>query len=242
MTVLIKREFRSYFHDMRGFVFLSVFFLAIGSLMMYYGFLLESPTICYVISDLLVISALLCPVLSYKTISGEYRGGTDKLLYSLPFGSCRIVLGKYLALLSAYAIPTAVLALCPLIYNYFGEVNFGASYLSLFAFFAFCAAVVSVCMFFSAQFKKTVHTILASYIFVVVMYLLQIISLWVEKQDLLGGVLTSILSFFGIFNRFEGFIYNMFDLGALVYYLSVSAFFIFLTVRSVEKRRISGEV
>ena len=99
-----------------------------------------------------------------------------------------------------------------------------------------------ICMFFSAQFKKSIHTILASYIFVVVMYLLQIISLWVERQDLLFGVLTSILSFFGIFNRFEGFVYNMFDLGALVYYLSVSAFFVFLTVRSVEKRRISGEV
>ena len=40
-----------------------------------------------------------------------------------------------------------------------------------------------------------------------------------------------------LFERFNSFVNGVFDLTAVVYYLSVAAFFLFLSVQSLEKRR-----
>ncbi len=240
MTAVFKRELRSYFHTVRGYVFLSVFLLVAGLLTVYYGFLLEMPTLSYILSDMLMVSALLCPMLTYKSVYGDRRSGTDKLLYSLPLSSFEIALGKYFAILALYAIPTLLLATVPLIYNYFGEVNFLASYISLLAFFLFCATVTAINLFFSSLFKKPAFIFLSGYAFVAVSYAAQIISLWAEKQDILGGVLSKILYTIGVFNRFELFVYSISDFGAVVYYLALSVFFSLLVARSIEKRRLGG--
>ena len=46
-----------------------------------------------------------------------------------------------------------------------------------------------------------------------------------------------VLSWFSVLDRFANFGYGIFDFNALVYYLSISAVFIFLTIRVYEKRR-----
>ena len=53
------------------------------------------------------------------------------------------------------------------------------------------------------------------------------------------GLFQKILDVVSLFTRFENFIYGIFDVGAIVYYLSVTVFFLFLTAQSVEKRRWS---
>ena len=232
MTAVFKREFRSLFNCMRGYAVLSLLLLSAGSLIVYYGFLLESATLSYVLSDLMPISALLCPVLCYKLFS---QSG-DRLLRALPISSASAVMGKYLAVISVYAIQVAVLALAPFIYNYFSKVNFAASYLSLLAYFLFRASITAVCLFFSIIMSKPAFILGAGYGYLIVMYLLQVVTYFVEKQNILHGILAKILSFIGIFNRFEPFVFNTFSIGSVVYYLSLTFIFVFLTVFSFEKR------
>ena len=51
------------------------------------------------------------------------------------------------------------------------------------------------------------------------------------------GLLPSIMKQLSLFERFNGFVNGVFDLTAVVYDLSVIAFFLFLSVQSLEKRR-----
>lgn len=51
------------------------------------------------------------------------------------------------------------------------------------------------------------------------------------------GLLPSIMTQLSLFERFKVFVNGMFDMTAVVYYLSVIAFFLFLSVQSLEKRR-----
>ena len=46
-----------------------------------------------------------------------------------------------------------------------------------------------------------------------------------------------ILDFFSIFSRFQGFANGYFDIASAVYYLSISAVFVYLTVRVYDRRR-----
>ena len=51
------------------------------------------------------------------------------------------------------------------------------------------------------------------------------------------GLLPAIMEQLSLFERFNAFVNGVFDLTAVVYYLSVAGFFLFLTVQSMEKRR-----
>lgn len=54
---------------------------------------------------------------------------------------------------------------------------------------------------------------------------------------LFEGLLPDIMRTLSLFERFNTFVSGVFDMTAVVYYLSVIVFFLFLTVQSLEKRR-----
>ena len=56
-------------------------------------------------------------------------------------------------------------------------------------------------------------------------------------MDKLEGLLPDIMTKLSLFKQFSVFVNGIFDLTAIVYFLSVIAFFLFLSVQSLEKRR-----
>ena len=51
------------------------------------------------------------------------------------------------------------------------------------------------------------------------------------------GLLPGIMTKLSLFDRFTGFVNGVFDMTAIVYYASVTVFFLFLSIQSLEKRR-----
>ncbi len=62
------------------------------------------------------------------------------------------------------------------------------------------------------------------------------VVLW-RDSTLFEGLLPRVMAQLSLFERFYTFVNGIFDLTAVVYYLTVTAFFLFLTVQSLEKRR-----
>ena len=87
-------------------------------------------------------------------------------------------------------------------------------------------------LFFSVI-KKPAFSVAASIGFVAFMYVLQIIDLLVSKVAVLGEM----ISFIGIFNRFESLIYGKLEISSVIYYLSIILFCLFLSVRRFENKR-----
>ena len=56
-------------------------------------------------------------------------------------------------------------------------------------------------------------------------------------RDSYEGLFPDMVSYLAVFNRFYDFAYGIFDLTAIVYFISVAVFFVFLSVLSVEKKR-----
>lgn len=63
-----------------------------------------------------------------------------------------------------------------------------------------------------------------------------VIAFYVDSS-LFEGLLPEVMSALSLFERLNVFVNGVFDLTAVVYYLSVAAFFLFLSVQSLEKRR-----
>jgi len=66
------------------------------------------------------------------------------------------------------------------------------------------------------------------------------IVVYMVKSTALESLLPNVMKELSLFSRFTPFVNGIFDLTAIVYYLSVIAFFLFLTVQSLEKRRYNG--
>ncbi len=68
------------------------------------------------------------------------------------------------------------------------------------------------------------------------LYAAMMITAWVDNTRF-EGLLPSIMTNLSLFERFYTFVNGVFDMTGIVYYLSVIAFFLFLSVQSLEKRR-----
>ena len=64
-----------------------------------------------------------------------------------------------------------------------------------------------------------------------------IVAVYYLDDSLFQGLLPQVMAGLSLFQRFSRFVNGVFDVTALVYYLSVIAFFLFLTIQSLEKRR-----
>lgn len=63
------------------------------------------------------------------------------------------------------------------------------------------------------------------------------VVVYIVSPDTLEGLVPNIMSALSLFERFYVFVNGMFDLKGIVFYLSVTGFFLFLSVQSLEKRR-----
>lgn len=59
---------------------------------------------------------------------------------------------------------------------------------------------------------------------------------WIDSSKL-EGLVPEIMKTLSLFDRFETFVNGVFDMTAIVYFVSVIIFFLFLSVQSLEKRR-----
>lgn len=67
--------------------------------------------------------------------------------------------------------------------------------------------------------------------------MLTAIDVFIISPKLFEGLFAKILSALSLFSRFDSMTYGVLDLRAIVYFVSVSAFFVFLSVQSMEKKR-----
>lgn len=285
MIAIYKRDLKGFFTGMMGYVLLA-FFLAVGGLYFTVMNLMSGyPDLSYTLYNNLFVLLLLVPLLTMRSFAEERRARTDQMLLTSPVPLWRIVLGKYLAVLSVFGMAVLVFALYPLIMSRGGAVSYRQSYAALLAFFLLGAAciaigvflsslnenqiVAAVCSFFvlllaylmpSIQTLFTVGSALAMGMFLVLAVLGAAYAGWHSRSWGLGlGVFTvccaailalfwlrsaaltsafsSLLGALCLFSPFEKFVSGLFSLSAVVYYLSVTALFLFFTCQTLEKRR-----
>ena len=63
------------------------------------------------------------------------------------------------------------------------------------------------------------------------------VLLYVFKQNIFVGVFPALVGKLAIFESYILFTYGIFDITTIIYYLSISVLFVFLTVQSMEKKR-----
>ncbi len=150
MKAVYKHELNNYFHSLTAYVFGAFLLMFVGIGSMLYNLNAAVSNFEYVLSFGSMIFVVIVPILTMKVLAEERKQRTDQLLYSLPISTTKIIMGKYLALLTVYLIPMCIIAFYPLIFAQFGDVYLLTSYGSIVAFYILGAALIAVGVFISS--------------------------------------------------------------------------------------------
>ena len=236
MFAVFKREFKSYFQCVIGWLFVAALLALYGLYFYVYNLMQGYPYIYYTLSAITIIFLIAVPILTMRSFAEDRKNKTDQLMLTAPVSLGKLVFGKYLAMVAVFTIDIAIIAITPLILSIFGTVPMGESYISIFAFWLYGCASIAVGMFISALTESQVIAAVLSFVVLFVSYMMKGITGIISSD---GNVLTKIMNCFDIYSPFEKFAGGCLDITAVVYYLTVIALLNFLTVQSIQKRRWS---
>lgn len=239
MWAIYKRELKSYFRSFIGLLFIAVTLFFISLYFTVNNLLSGYPYLSYTLSGVLSLFMLSVPVLTMRSLAEERHSKTDQLILTAPVSVGGIVLGKYLAVLTVFAIPTAIVCTYPIIMNQFGYVPMQEAYLTILGFFLYGAAAIAIGVLISSLTESQVIAAVLSFIVLFLGYMMTSLCSIISST---GNLLTRILGCFDMAAPFYELLNGTLDIQSVVYFLSLTVLALFLTVQSIQKRRYSVSV
>ena len=239
MRAIYKKELKSYFTSAIAWVFLAFFLVLTGLFFFLYnlsGGSLNFSTVYGAIEIFFIL--LLIPVLTMKSMADEKHQKTDQLLYTSPISINKVVLGKYLALVTLFAIGLLIVSLYPIILQNLVRsvaeegstsytVNYAVAYGSTLGFFLMGCAYIAIGVFVSSLTESQVIAAVEIVLFVLYFFF----------SSHFDGLLYNVLSAISFTDRYTNFTYGILDVSAMLYYVSVSFLFVFFTIQRIKKQR-----
>ena len=164
MLAIYKKELKSYFNSMIGYVFIAFFLVIIGLWFFIQNLLYGLASFEYTLSAISFIFILLTPLITMRLMAEENKQKTDQLLYTAPVTATDIVLGKFLAVLTIFGLVMAITCFYPLIMSIYGEIQFSAAYASILAFWLLGAAYMAMGLFISSLTDSQVVAAVISFV------------------------------------------------------------------------------
>ncbi|MBR6558199.1 MAG: ABC transporter permease [Clostridia bacterium] len=237
MGAIYRREMRAYFTTPIGYVFMIVFLMLASSIFCLTTIQLgERSNLFMYFTILIFLLIIIIPILTMKSFSEEKKMRTEQLLLTSPISIAGMVAGKYFAAMTMYTGTLLVSAL-----NFYTIFKFAAegsdpNVASIVGNHIALILVGSVFIAIGIFISSLTENQLAAAIITVAVILVLLVSGFLA--DLIPFYpIRMVVKWISIFTRFSYFTYGIFDYSAVLYYLSISFLFLFLTGRVFDKRR-----
>lgn len=234
MIAIFKREIKGYFSSAIGYVYLGVFYMFAGFFFMTNELYGNTADMTSLFRSLIIILVFLIPVLTMRLMSEEKKQRTDQLLLTSPTSLFGVVFGKFLAALAIYGIGMAVTVVYSFVLALFVKMDTFVILGNIVGMLLLGGGLIAIGVFISNLTENQVISAVASIFIMLMLYFVDTISSMFSNN-----FLSTLLSSISIYSRYNNFALGIFNLGDAVYYFSLAAVFLFLSVRVLEKRRWS---
>ncbi|AXT20320.1 gliding motility-associated ABC transporter substrate-binding protein GldG [Flavobacteriaceae bacterium AU392] len=243
MFALLKKEISSFFASPIGYLVIAIFLLINGLfLWLFKG---EYNILDYGYADLSSFFLLapwillfLIPAVTMRSFSDEKRQGTLELLLTKPISRLQIVLGKYLG-----ALTLIILSLIPtLLYVYtihqlgnpIGNLDLGSIIGSYFGLLLLIAAYTAIGIFASTLSKNQIVAFISA-VFICFFF-------FIGLQGLADFASSTTIEKFGMNYHFQSISRGVLDTRDILYFLSITTFFILITLAGIRTEKIGKRV
>lgn len=193
MTAIFKREFKSCFTGMIGWVIAAVSLFFLGLYFTNRNLLYASSDFASVLYTMTMILLFLLPAISMRSFAEERKNKTDQLLLTSPVSIPAIVAGKFLAELAVFALPLAEAVVMSLLLQAFGTVSLVAAYSALLGYLLLGGACLAVGTWISALTENQILAYLATFGALLVAYLMNGIQTMFTTGNLLAFIVFMIV-------------------------------------------------
>lgn len=234
MTAVFKREFKTFFLSPIGYCVIALMFAMTGLFFINYNLYYLTPDLTMVFQSLQPYMLLLVlPILTMRLMSDDKRQKTDQLLLTSPVGLTGIVAGKFFAALLLFTISCSVTLICAVIIafkttpdwlvimgNYVGLLLLGGMVIAI--------GLLISCLT-ESQFIAALGTFIAS----LLLQMVDNLTVWFPGVNWIADV----TSFLSITQRYNSFVAGTIQYDDVIFFLSMQALFLFLTVRVLDRKR-----
>lgn len=236
MKAVLKRELKAYFTSVIGWIFLAAFFFVFNLYFVANNLIYGTPYLSYSLSNVAFVLVIIIPILAMRSMAEDRRTKTDQLLYTAPVSIPKVIIGKFLALVAIFSIVVGAICLCPLLLSRFGNVPMTESYAAIFGIWLYGCLSIAICVFVSALTESQVIAAVLSFALLFIGFMMQQITGLISSSD---NVVTKVLNALCTQTHLENFCNGILDVTGIVYYISGTVLFLFLTCQLVQKHRWS---
>jgi ABC-2 type transport system permease protein len=246
MVCLTKKELLHYFYSPIAYIVITLFLLMSGGTFYIWSIKIFSlpsppqiPPLEFFFSNWIFWFGFLAfiPAITMKLFAEERRSGTMELLMTVPVSDVQVVLSKYFGSLLFFLImwaPTLIyvgilhyfsraqgtgLDPGPVVSAYLGTLLLGATFLSI--------GLLS-----SSLTRNQIVAYLVCFFILLAIFASFIVGFFIRDE-----VVKKVVDYVSFINHFVDFPRGIIDTRHVVYYLSITGLFLFLTVRVVESRK-----
>ncbi|MGM9631105.1 ABC transporter permease [Butyricicoccus sp.] len=234
MNAIRKRDMQGFFRSPLGYVYIGAFLTIMNLYFFAICVLSSSSDMGSVFSNMLIVFLFLMPILTMRLFSEEYKQGTDRLLLTAPVSVWEIVGGKFLAAVGVLLVALACTLPWVVIIAIFGEPAWASIIGCYVAVLCASAVFAAMGMFLSSLTESQLIAAVLSFALFLGLYIADMLSYSLDSGSLLG----MLLSWLSIFTRYDSFMSGQFSFGNLIYFLSLTGLFLYLTARVLERRRL----
>lgn len=223
-AAVARKELKAYFGSPMAAIFVGIFLLA--SLFSFFWveafFAANTADLRPLFRWMPLLLILLVSTLTMRQWSEEERMGTLEVLLTLPVGLSDLVIGKFLAVLALVALALALTLGLPVTVAMLGNLDPGPVFTAYLGALLMASAYAAMGLFVSSRTNNQIIALMLTMLLAGFFYLVGSDTL----TSLAGNRVTGILRGIGIGSRFASISRGVIDLRDLVYYLSLTGFFL----------------
>ena len=178
-----------------------------------------------------IVFVLLAPALTMRLLAEESKLGTIELLLTSPVRDWEVIIGKYVASLVFFFVLVALSSFYAILLFVYASPDPGPVFAGYLGLILYGSAALAVGLLTSTMSSNQIVSA------VVAMGILLAMFFADRAFGAVGGIAGEIIGEMGLRGHFDDFARGVIDTTNIVYFLSVIAFFLFLSIRTLESRR-----
>ena len=250
LVALYRREIAYYFQSPVAYAVISVFALLSGyffyNLLGYFNLAsiqamqnpmqarslsLTASVLQPLFGNMSSVLLLLLPLLTMRLFAEERRSGSAELLFTYPVSDWDVILGKFLAASTVYAVMLATTVPAVSLLYYFSTPESGALISGYLGLFLMGLTFLAMGIFFSSLSDSQLIAGAATFGCGLLLLVVGWITPFVSPR--VGSVLNEL----SIVQHLDGFARGVIDTNDLVFYANITVFFLFLCARVLDSAR-----
>ena len=232
LMAVTKRETKAYFTMPSAYVVGAMFLILTG---VFFVFDIDQPFAEAGVRGLIDWASFflifLAPLLTMRLLAEEQKLGTLELLLTSPVREWEVVLGKYIASLIMLLAILAVTSYYVILMYIFGTPDSGPVLSAYLGLILYGAAALSIGLLGSSL---SSNQIVAAVVGTAVLLFFSFIN---RVSAVIEGAPASFLDALSMESRLADFTRGIIDTSHVIYFVSLIAIFVFITIRALETRR-----